>query len=62
MANPNKTCSTCRFAVQATKHQLGCRRFPPQVVGETPAQFFGDAAWPLVSADAWCGEWVSYEA
>lgn len=47
-----EVCSNCRFSKEYKKHMgiLICRRFPPQVNGD-------DSQFPIVSEEAWCGEW-----
>ncbi len=53
----DRTCSTCRYAFVERgedaawrARQAQCRRYPPT----------GQAidAWPVVTADAWCGEYA----
>ena len=48
---PGICCGTCKFFQIHEETDLGdCRRFPPIFAGET-------AAFPVVQADRWCGEW-----
>jgi hypothetical protein len=58
-------CATCRYAIKRTDRHTApstffeCRRFPPVPPADRSFDNFDVpfAAWPLVSADDWCGEW-----
>jgi hypothetical protein len=57
-------CGSCRFwMLNALDHggnmlKGHCRRYPPNVVMDTPEQPSLNDGWPTVHAQSWCGEYL----
>ena len=56
-------CGSCRHWVLNNIDRGGyalkghCRRYPPNVVMDTPEQPYMNDGWPTVHAQSWCGEY-----
>ena len=48
-------CGLCRYK-EGTEEYLFCRRYPPSITND------GDALYPHISEDDWCGEYKSAKA
>jgi hypothetical protein len=49
-----QVCAQCDYA--HTGPGLSCRRYPPLATAQNLAS--GEAEWPRVKVDDWCGEWT----
>ena len=56
-----QTCGTCRFFISAREGEGQCRRLPPMPIPELKCGQPQFGAFPLVKAEAWCGEWAGVD-
>ncbi len=54
---PGQACENCHFSIPANDEQIVyiCHRYPPTITHMQGAQMTTN--FPIIRADAWCGEW-----